>query len=320
MTLKIFLLILYHYKGETTPALGRQPLIRQKFNIKQAYKMTLEEIIEEIKKFGISKREAEVYVALLQKKELTAPEVAKITSVARTKCYEILQNLVKKKICNENYKNGNKIFSSVEPKIALQNILAVQEIELNRKKEAARSFGETLTKLYNEKEKFDSPLDYIEVMNDPGTLKAKWMEFEKNMKEEFLVFVKAPYAVNMEDNIEEETEVIRKNVTIKGLYEYGNLKTKEEINRLIYFLKVYQNIGEEIRVCKELPMKLAIIDGTLTMISLADRISMKPELTSMIVNHPSLASAMKTVFYSYWNLGMTVEEFENTVKKEEENI
>ena len=274
----------------------------------------LDEIIEELKKYGITKREAEVYVALLQKKDLTAPEVSKITSVTRTKCYEILQNLVKKKMCNENFKNGNKIFSSVDPKIALQNILSVQEIELNRKKESARNFGETLTKLYNEKEKFDSPLDYIEVISDAGTLKAKWMEFEKNMKEEFLVFVKAPYAVNMEDNIEEETETLSNKVVIKGLYEYGNLKTKEEIDNLIHFMKVYQNIGEEVRVYKELPMKLAIIDGTITMISLADRISMKPELTSMIVNHPSLADAMKTVFYTYLNMGMSVEEYENMVK------
>jgi HTH-type transcriptional regulator, sugar sensing transcriptional regulator len=278
----------------------------------------MEEIIEELKKYGISKRESEVYVALLQKRELTAPEVAKVTSVTRTKCYEILQNLVKKKMCNENFKNGNKIFSSVDPKIALQNILSIQEIELNRKKEAARNLGETLTKLYKEKEKYDSPLDFIEVLSDPGTLKAKWMEFEKNMKEEFLVFVKAPYAIDFADNVEEERDVIqkKKNVQIKGLYEYGNLKTKEEINNLIHFMKVYQNIGEEVRVYKELPMKLAIIDGTISMIALADRISMKPELTSMIVNHPSHADAMKTVFYSYWNLGMTVEEYEDLIKKE----
>lgn len=278
----------------------------------------MNEIIDKLKNYGIPKREAEVYVALLQKRELTAPEVAKITSVTRTKCYEILQNLVKKKMCNENFKNGNKIFSSVEPKIALQNILSVQEIELNRKKEEARNFGEMLTKIFNEKEKFDSPLDYIEIISDPGTLKAKWIEFEKTLKEEFLVFVKAPYAVNMNDNIEEESETLKKNVTIKGLYEYGNLKTKDEIDNLIHFLNAYRNIGEEVRVYKELPMKLAIIDGTITMISLADRISMKPELTSMIVNHPSLADAMKTVFFTYWNMSMSVEEFENLVKNKEE--
>jgi sugar-specific transcriptional regulator TrmB len=277
----------------------------------------MEEIIEEFQKYGISKREAEVYVALLQKTELTAPEVAKITSVSRTKCYEILQNLVKKKVCNENFKNGNKIFSSVEPHIALQNILSVQENELSRKKESAKNFGERLTKIFNKKEKFDSPLDYIEVISNPGTLKAKWMEFEKSMKEEFLVFVKTPYAVNMDENIDNEKETLSKNVTIKGLYEYGNLKTKKEIDHLIHFMKEYQNIGEEIRVCKELPMKLAIIDGTITMISLVDRVSLKPELTSMIVNHPSLANAMKTVFYTYWNLGISVEKFENLVKTDE---
>jgi HTH-type transcriptional regulator, sugar sensing transcriptional regulator len=275
----------------------------------------MEDIILELMKFGISKREAEVYVALLQKKELTAPEIAKITSVARTKSYEILQNLVKKKMCNENFRNGTKLFSSIEPKIALQNVLAVHENELNKKREMVLNLGETLTKLFNEKEKFDSPLDYIEVISDPGTLKAKWMEFEKNMKEEFLVFVKAPYAINFADNIEEEKDVIRNNVKVKGLYEYGNLKTKEEFNNLTHFMKVYQKIGEEVRVYKELPMKLAIIDDTVSMISLADRVSIKPELTTMIVNHPSLANAMKTVFYSYWNMGITVTELEKLITK-----
>lgn len=273
----------------------------------------MDEIVLELMKFGLSRREAEVYCALLQKKELTALEVAKITSVTRTKTYEILQNLLKKRMCNESFRNGIKVFSSVEPKIALQNIITVQENELNKKREIISNFGETLTKLFNEKEKFDSPMDFIEVLSDPGTLKAKWMEFEKNMKEEFLVFVKAPYAVNFADNIEEEKEVVKKNVVIKGLYEYGNLKSKEEIDNLIHFMKVYQSIGEEVRVYKELPMKLAIIDGNISMISLADRISMKPGLTTMIVNHPSYANAMKTVFYSFWNMSINVEEFEKLV-------
>lgn len=273
----------------------------------------MDDIITELMKFGLSRREAEVYCALLQKKELTANEVAKVTSVTRTKTYEMLQNLVKKKMCNESYRNGTKIFSSIDPKIALQNIISIEEKELNKKKEKILDFGENLTKIFNEKENYDSPLDFIEVISDAGTLKSKWMEFEKNMQDEFLVFVKAPYAIDFADNIEEEKDVIRKKVIVKGLYEYGNLKTKKEFNNLIHFMKVYQKIGEEVRVYKELPMKLAIIDDKVSMISLADRVSIKPELTTMIVNHPSLANALKTVFYSYWNMGITVTELEKLV-------
>ena len=39
------------------------------------------EIIEKIKQIGLPKREAQLYVALLQKNEFTAPELAKITTV-----------------------------------------------------------------------------------------------------------------------------------------------------------------------------------------------------------------------------------------------
>jgi sugar-specific transcriptional regulator TrmB len=45
------------------------------------------ELRDKLGEFGLSKREAEVYIALLQKKEFTAPELTKITTITRTKIY-----------------------------------------------------------------------------------------------------------------------------------------------------------------------------------------------------------------------------------------
>lgn len=69
------------------------------------------DIINKLKQIGLPNREAEVYLALLQKNEFTAPELTKITMVTRTKIYEILQNLIRKGACNESYKNGQKFLS-----------------------------------------------------------------------------------------------------------------------------------------------------------------------------------------------------------------
>ena len=95
------------------------------------------EPIKKIQQIGLSQREAEVYIALLQKNEFTVPELAKITTVTRTKIYEILQNLVRKGMCNENNKNGQKFYRSVKPKIILQNVISNFELEIEQQKKVA---------------------------------------------------------------------------------------------------------------------------------------------------------------------------------------
>ena len=124
----------------------------------------MESLKKSLQTIGISNREADVYISLLQKEELTAPEIAKISSVSLSKIYEVLQNLVKKEMCNEKYKDGVKVFSAIEPKIALENILSTFETELNNKRLMAQEFEKSLTLIYNNKEFKEQPLDYIEVM------------------------------------------------------------------------------------------------------------------------------------------------------------
>ena len=41
------------------------------------------DILNHLQEIGLSKREAEVYLALLQKNEFTAPEIAKISTITR---------------------------------------------------------------------------------------------------------------------------------------------------------------------------------------------------------------------------------------------
>ncbi len=272
----------------------------------ERYFMELKEKLEE---FGLSKREAEVYVALLQKKEFTAPELTKITTITRTKIYEHLQNLVHKGLCNENNKNGQKIYKAVSPKIVLKDIIKNYEQDLERKKKSSELLEKELSSLHeiglNKIESFD----YIEVLNDPPQIRERWFNIEKNLKKELLVFTKPPYSVSLEENIKEGSKVLRKKkMSTRSIYEYNELNP-DEINNLIHLIEHYQSLGEEARIIKKLPMKLAVCDETITMLALNDKISLKPGLTTLIIDHPGFAAALKNTFESYWINAMSIEDF-----------
>jgi HTH-type transcriptional regulator, sugar sensing transcriptional regulator len=277
----------------------------------------MKDLLEKLQELGLTGREAEVYLALLKKNVLSAPEVSKVTTITRTKSYEILQNLVKKGLCNETYKNGIKVFSSVEPTIAIQNMLSVIEGELTRKKRLAEHFREDLVELYKINENNNDPLDYIEVLTDVGQIRERWLSIQDNTKKEMLAFTKPPYATpTMLDDTDLQAEMIDQNkIVIKNIYEYQNLNTDEIIN-LIKVIEAYQNAGEQARIIKELPMKLVICDNRITMLALNDRVSLKQSITTIIVDHPSFARAQREVFYAYWEKAISVEEFKKELNEQ----
>ena len=270
----------------------------------------MNEIQSKLQELGLTGREAEVYLALLKKNGLSAPEVSKITTITRTKVYEILQNLVKKGLCNVTSKNKMNVFSSIEPTIAIRNILSIYENELNRKQKLGEQLHEELTELYEIKGKNTGPLDYIEVLNDVGQIRERFMSIQNNTKEQILVFTKPPYTnLTVEDTLETETNVIKNKVNARSIYEYQGL-TKAELNQLIKAINKYEEIGEEARIIKELPMKMVISDETITMFALKDRVSLMPSLTTMIVDHPDFARAQKKVFETYWSEAIPIKDFE----------
>lgn len=265
--------------------------------------------INRLQELGLSKREAEIYLSLLTKNQLTAPEISRITSVSRTKCYEILQNLTKRKVCNSTIKNGLKYFSAIEPKIAFQNLLDVFEDNLNRRKSIADKMGSDLTELYKVKMNATDSLDYIEIITDVGQVRDRWSNIQKNAKKEMLVFTKQPYLVKLEENIKNESETLSNNVIARGIYEYQAIKSQDEKQNLIKMLLTFQKLGEEVRLVKELPMKLVVCDEKVAMFTLDDRVSLKASITTMIIDHPNFATALKKVFESYWASAITLEEF-----------
>jgi len=274
--------------------------------------------INKLRQIGFSNREAEVYVALLQKSEFTAPELTKITNVTRSKIYELLQNLIHKGACSESYRNGQKIYKAIKPKLAIQNIISKHENEIEREilqmKEIGMSIENELATLQENGADINASLDYIEVLTDKGQIHEKWFTIQRSTKKELLVFTKPPYTGIIGSNIKIETESIKNNVITKGIYEYDELAS-EETRNLIKAIEIYQKIGEDARIVKELPMKLAISDETITMLILVDKISVEPKFTALVINHPSFAKSQKELFNRYWAKGISIKDFKKKTNK-----
>lgn len=275
----------------------------------------MNDLIEKLQKLGLSKRESEIYIALLKKKEFTAPEIGKVTSVSRNKSYEILQSLVKKNLCTEKYKNGTKFFSSVEPNIALQNILSSYEEEFNEKQKLAANYRDELMQLYSANEESSDSLDYVEVLTDLGQIRSRWIELQKNTKHEILGFNKPPFAVSLEQNVSYQKNTTKRKIKEKGIYEFSETPSKEAVKHFISVVQMYLNIGEDVRINESLPMKLMIIDEKITMLALNDPVSLEPSFTTILIEHPNYAKAQKIIFDTFWANSITLEKFKVKMKK-----
>lgn len=279
-------------------------------------------MINKLQRINLTGREAEVYIALLQKKEFTAPELAKITTITRTKIYDILQSLINKGACNESYKDGYKVYRGIDPHIALQNIIGFYERDYDQKKQAmveqmkqaTVSLEQELNQIYsNNKHKIDE-LDYIEILKDSNEIRNKFLTIQGSAVKEILIFSKAPYSITPEENIKkDEKEILsKKKISYRSIYEYKDIKTEDEKRDFIKLLEATSKLGEKIKITRKLPIKLAIIDTTTTLLAMNDPISMVPSITTMIVNHPDFALAQKEVFESFWCKSISIDDFKKT--------
>ena len=262
--------------------------------------MKNEEYIKRLVEVGLLPREARVYLALLNKNSFTATEISKVSGIPRQKIYEILDNIIKKGICVE--KVGKvKRYKAVEPESVFSGLIE----QYKEKEKLALELSNDLSALYEKNRVRFDPLEYIEVLKDKKQIHKRWLYQFSKAKKEILAFTKAPYTTPVTKDMNAETEVLKRKVKIRGIYEYQDT-IKEEFLKVI---SLWISGGEKARIVEELPMKMVIFDEKITMFALNDPVSLKPSITTMIINHAGFAKAQKYIFESVWEKAMPFEEF-----------
>lgn len=265
-------------------------------------------LINQLTGLGLTTYEARAYVALITRDSFTAAQVARQANLPRQRIYDVLGSLVERGLASTRPGRVVK-YAAVSPELAIERLVAGHRRQLERIERDAAETVAALAPAFQAGQQHTDPLEYIEVLRDPGAINERFAELQAAIRSEILVFTKPPYATPPQENVE-GLEVTRSHVA-RSVYELSALDDPAVAAGIRRFIAE----GEEARFVEELPLKLVIIDETIVMFGMEDPVAggvprRSNDLTIMVVEHPALARTLKTAFQAIWESGLTIDEAE----------
>jgi sugar-specific transcriptional regulator TrmB len=250
-----------------------------------------------LQQIGLNAYEARAYMILLGHPRFKALELAARANVPRQKIYEVLDSLAEKGF-TQVVQEKTKLFSAVEPGLALPNYIARRQeqmqMEVAEQARVSGSLVDDLNTAYSEGQEGRGTLDFLRIVTEPGQIAVQYRRMLGEVVGEYIEFSRPPYAV---DPLGEQ---LVKEARLRGVA--CRLLLEEETIDLEHRQRLtdYQAAGVDIRKIDSLPMKLALFDGSRGMIALLDPLVTKPTWTAVVFDHPGMGEAMKGLFESYW--------------------
>ncbi|MDX2153244.1 MAG: helix-turn-helix domain-containing protein [Bryobacteraceae bacterium] len=250
-----------------------------------------------LQQIGLNAYEARSYLVLVGHPRFKALELAARSHVPRQKIYEVLDSLVEKGFA-QVVQEKTKLFSAVEPSLAIPNYLARREQqaqqELAEQSRMANGLIDDLKAAYSEGQGGRGTLDYLRIVGEPGQIAMQYREMLRDVKSEYIEFSRPPYAV---DPLDEQLvfQARTRGVRCRILLEEGTLDDAHRTR-----LNEYVASGVEVRFVDSVPMKLAIFDGTKGMLALLDPVITKPTWTAVVFDHIGMGNAMALLFEERW--------------------
>src|ERR1700687_1116907 len=258
-------------------------------------------LVEQLTRLGLTSYEARAYVALIGRDSFTAAQVARLAAPPRQRITDVLSSLVDSGLAATRPGPGVK-YSAADPTTAVERLLSTHRQHLTNLEAGASSMVEELATAYRAGQEQSDPLEYIEVLRDPGAINARFDELQAFVKKEILVFTKPPYARPPQENV--EGLPLARSHLARGMYEFALFDDPAATEGVRTFIEA----GEDARFVPELPLKLVIIDETIVMFGMQDPVAGHSDLTIVVVEHPSLARVLKMAFNAYWAQGLTFDE------------
>ena len=265
--------------------------------------MDTQQQVRRLQQIGLNAYEARSYLTLIGHPKFKALDLATRAHVPRQKIYEVLGSLVEKGFAQVVHGKA-KLFSAVEPQLALQGFLTrrreVFERELTDRQRQAESLVEELHALYLDGSQDRGPLDYIRIVNEAGQIAEEYRRLLARSVSEYLEFSRRPYAV---DPVSEPRvrEALERGAECRLIFEARDLDANHRKT-----LRNLARMGAAIRAAEELPLKLALFDRHFGMIALVDPVLTRPQLTALVFEHEALAAALRGLFLDHWERAKSI--------------
>jgi sugar-specific transcriptional regulator TrmB len=246
---------------------------------------------------GLTRYEANAYVALTRRGRATGAEVARLAGLPRQRIYDVLEGLVGRGLASVEPGRPAR-FVATAPEEAIDALLATHRARLAALEDEAAKAVARLTPAYRAGRDENDPLSYIEVLRDPSTIGKRFAELEASVEREILVFTKPPYAVELSENVA-GLQLLERSIEARSVYERSVYDDEAQAAAIRRFIAA----GERARVVDELPLKLVLIDERLALFTMEDPVAGARGLTIMIVEHAALARLLKVAFERIWESG-----------------
>lgn len=261
--------------------------------------MDFQRLWRRLQQIGLNAYEARSYLVLVGHPRFKALELAARSHVPRQKIYEVLDSLVEKGFA-QVVQEKTKLFSAVEPSLALSNYLSRREEAVRQELMDQSRMSETLVsdlnRVYSEGQGGRGTLDYLRIVSDPGQIATQYRQMLRDVKREYLEFSRPPYAVDpLDEQLVKQARLC--GVSCRILLEAGTLDDAHRAR-----LEDYSAAGVEVRLAESLPMKLALFDNRQGLIALLDPVITKPTWTAVIFDNEGMGEAMAGLFEERWRL------------------
>lgn len=256
---------------------------------------------------GLNAYESNAYIVLIGHMYFKALEVASRANIPRAKIYDVLNSLVEKGFVRV-VQGKTKQFSAVEPRLALEGYLNRRRERFIREWEDRQQLAATLSRdlgtVFQDGSHGHSPLDYLRIIADTRQIVEEYRQMLRQTTNEYLEFARPPYGVDPGH------EPIVKSLADKGTRCRLMFDASEaDANGRCEELKLLEQAGAEVRLGRNIPMKLALFDSHSGMISLDDPVVSHQKITALVFEHRSLGSAMRTLFADFWERSVKLDDF-----------
>ena len=240
--------------------------------------------------------------------QFKALEVAGRAHIPRAKIYDVLNSLVDKGFVRVVH-GKVKQFSAVEPRLALEGYLSRRRDRFLRewedRQKVAAMLSNDLAEVFRDGSNGHSPLDYLRIIGDTRQIVEEYRQMLVQTRNEYLEFARPPYGVDPGH------EPIVKTLADRGtacrlMFDSSDVRSSARRAKL----RLLEKAGAEVRVGRNIPMKLALFDSHSGMISLDDPVVSQQKITALVFEHRSLGSAMRMLFVDFWNRSARLDDFQ----------
>lgn len=257
-----------------------------------------EPLISEFEALSLGHYAARVLLTLLQLESATSAELARHSGVPRTSIYQVIEELTGRGLAQRVGGDGPARWSSPGRDEVLDRLSSLEEERLRHQRSRIDRIRSTLSDLFP-----DAPVSagaYVHVLPGMGQVASIYERMLAEVHSELLVYNRAPY-VSATDHVNPAVlAALSRGVECRVLYqtEQWNDLDHRDFRQAMH---AYHGAGVKGRMVEQLPVKLAVADRCVALLSLTN-----PTLpdtgfpTTLLVEHPGFAALQANGFDQLW--------------------